>query len=78
LEITIPSSSCVTPKEISEEVGLFDIVKAPGNGRTITIPTNESCILSAYKYTEGVNAKLTPLMSSGIEGQFTTNKPSIV
>jgi hypothetical protein len=69
---------CVTPKEANEKLGLFDTVEAPGNGCTIMVPTNEPCILSAYKYTEGVNAKLTPLVSSGIEGQLIMNKPSIV
>jgi hypothetical protein len=50
----------VTLKEASEEVGIFDIVEAPGNGRAITIPTNEPRILSAHQNTENVNAKLTP------------------
>ena len=56
----------------------FHIVEVPGNGRTMTIPANKPRLLSAYKYTEGVNAKLTPLVSSGIRGQLTTNKLSIV
>jgi hypothetical protein len=38
----------VTPKEASEEVGLLDIVEAPGNDSTSRIPTNETCILLAY------------------------------
>jgi len=68
----------VTPKEAREKVGLLDIVEAPSNGRTIMIPTNQSRILSAYKYTEDMNAKLKPRMSSRIRGQLATNKPSIV
>ena len=68
----------VTPKEASEEVGLIDIVEAPGNGRAITIPTNELCIVSAHKNTESVNAKLTPHESSSIRGQLAKNKLGIL
>jgi hypothetical protein len=60
------------------EYGGFDVVEASGNGRTIAVPTNEHRELSAYKYTEIVNAKLTPRASSSIGRQLATNKSGIV
>src|ERR1700689_1502084 len=60
------------------EYGGFDVVEASGNGRTIAVPTNEPRELSAYKYTEIVNAKLTPRASSSIGRQLATTKSGIV
>jgi hypothetical protein len=56
----------VTPKEASEEVGLFDIVEALGNDRTNTSPTNEPRILSTHNNIETVNTKLTLRVSGSI------------
>jgi hypothetical protein len=56
----------VTPKEAGKETGLLDIVEAPGNSPTIAIPTNKPRVFSAYNYTENVNAKLTPRVSSSV------------
>ena len=67
----------VTPKEARKNTGLLDIVEASGNGRAITIPTNEPRIFSAYKNTENVNAKLTPRVSSSVGGQLAMDKLSI-
>ena len=68
---------CVTPKEASEKLGLSDIVEAPSNSGTITVSMNGPCILSTDKYTEDVDVKLTPCVSSGIRGQLATNNPRI-
>ena len=54
----------VTSKEASEEVGVFDIVEAPGNNRAITIPMNEPRILSTHNTTENMKAELTSRVSS--------------
>jgi hypothetical protein len=59
------------------EYGGFDVVEASGNGRTIAVPTNEPRELSAYKYTDTVNAKLTSRVGSSIGYPLATNKPSI-
>ena len=45
-------------KKVGKDTWLFDVVEAPGNSRTIAIPTNESRRLSTYKYSKSVNAKL--------------------
>jgi len=68
----------VTPKEARKKTGLLDVVKAPGNSRTITIPMNKPRVFSAYKHTENVNVKLTPRVSSSIGGQLATNKASML
>ena len=68
----------VKPKEASEKVVLFNIVEEPSNGFAITILTNRSRILSAYKYTEDMNAELTPHASSSIRSQLATNESSVV
>ena len=68
----------ITPKEASKEVGLFDIVEAVGNGCTITISADESCICSAHQNAENMNAKLRPCMSSSIRGQLAANKHGII
>jgi hypothetical protein len=78
--VTLPATikMIVTPKEANEDVGMFDIVEAPGHDRAITIPMNEPCIVSAYKNTENVNAKLTPQVGSSIRGQLAMDKLGIV
>jgi hypothetical protein len=67
----------VSPKEVSEEVVVLNIAEALGNGRAITIPTNESCILSAHE-NAGVNVKLTPREGSSLRGQLATKESGIV
>jgi hypothetical protein len=42
------------------------------------ISKNEPRILSAYKYTENMKAKLTPSVSSSKRGQLAANKQRIV
>lgn len=68
----------VTLKEASKQVRLLDIAEAPGDDRAVTIPTNESRILSAHKNTESMNPKLTPRVSSSIRDQLATNQLGIV
>jgi hypothetical protein len=65
-------------KKASEKVGFFDIVEAPSNGHPIKIQTNKSRILSAYKYAEDMNAKLTLRVSSSVRGQLVTKKSSVI
>jgi hypothetical protein len=52
-----------TPEKVGKDMRFFDVVETPGNSRAAAIPADESWRSSAYRYGEGVDAKLRPRVS---------------